>query len=296
MPTQTNEDSTTQSQCAVCLEDLGSRNTTTLDCGHSFHYTCIFRWNRTHNNCPCCRQNINTDNSMVRHLNSEINPPNNIVDNSGGDIQSNNIEINDINNDINEINEINEINNANLPEILDMYTRNNYDVTIICNHCNHEIISCDDCGNNMCYCSQNRTTRNGVNPFHNIEAENEGNDPCYYCLDCFNKRDETLLDILIDDWNGDVFDREFIMEMYEKYYINNNPNIQEIDGYPSFNNYYDFRFYAEDLVSNANNNDFDEYDEIAEEYTQEEIDEINNENGIYNNIMNSIHEYNRIMT
>lgn len=296
MPNQIRENSTIINQCAVCLEELGPRNTTTLDCGHSFHYTCIFRWNISHDSCPCCRQNININNSgIVRPINSAINQQNelNIIDNSGSDMQiNNNIDNND--NDINNIdNDIIEINNANLPQILDMYTRSNYDVTIICDHCNHEIISCDDCGNNMCYCSQNRTTRNGVNPFHNIEAENEGNEPCYYCLDCFNKRDETLLDILMDDWNGDVFNREFIMEIYEKYYINNNPNIQVIPNYPSFNTYEDFRFYAEDLVTNAYNNDFDEF---PEEYTQDEIDEINNDNRIYNNIMNSIHDYNSIMT
>jgi len=48
--------------CTICLEELGERNITTLDCGHSFHYRCIFQWNAQHNSCPFCRQVIDPNN------------------------------------------------------------------------------------------------------------------------------------------------------------------------------------------------------------------------------------------
>jgi len=30
-------------------------NTATLDCNHTFHYKCVFNWNKIHPNCPLCR-------------------------------------------------------------------------------------------------------------------------------------------------------------------------------------------------------------------------------------------------
>ena len=57
----TPEELTMNNTCTICLEELGERNTTTLECGHSFHYRCIFQWNTQHNSCPFCRQPINPD-------------------------------------------------------------------------------------------------------------------------------------------------------------------------------------------------------------------------------------------
>ena len=50
--------------CSICLETLSQEtNKATLKCGHSFHYECALQWNKTHANCPLCRDNIkeNTD-------------------------------------------------------------------------------------------------------------------------------------------------------------------------------------------------------------------------------------------
>ena len=42
--------------CTVCLEELGPTNTITLDCGHTFHPSCIIAWFRSdHSECPLCR-------------------------------------------------------------------------------------------------------------------------------------------------------------------------------------------------------------------------------------------------
>ena len=44
------------SECAVCLETMLSKNVSILDCKHSFHSDCIKKL--THYNCPLCRQTI----------------------------------------------------------------------------------------------------------------------------------------------------------------------------------------------------------------------------------------------
>lgn len=43
--------------CAVCLEDLvtGGRKLRTMECSHSFHQRCIFRWLHVNRLCPMCR-------------------------------------------------------------------------------------------------------------------------------------------------------------------------------------------------------------------------------------------------
>lgn len=44
------------SQCSICLNSFkGLKNKTTLECGHEFHYTCIFEWNKKNTSCPLCR-------------------------------------------------------------------------------------------------------------------------------------------------------------------------------------------------------------------------------------------------
>ena len=63
--------------CIICLSELGNRNITTLDCGHSFHYGCIFRWNTQHNSCPYCRNpilpNQNNENNNENEENNMAN-------------------------------------------------------------------------------------------------------------------------------------------------------------------------------------------------------------------------------
>ena len=44
-------------KCAICLDDLHSRDITTLFCGHKFHSTCMMTNVMTNNTkCPLCRQ------------------------------------------------------------------------------------------------------------------------------------------------------------------------------------------------------------------------------------------------
>lgn len=43
-------------ECSVCLAGITRGAGTTLECGHTFHSTCIERWKATgHRTCPMCR-------------------------------------------------------------------------------------------------------------------------------------------------------------------------------------------------------------------------------------------------
>lgn len=37
------------------MEAIASTNISTTECGHTFHFQCLYHWNRTHSNCPLCR-------------------------------------------------------------------------------------------------------------------------------------------------------------------------------------------------------------------------------------------------
>lgn len=43
-------------ECAICLETVTSNRSRTLECGHSFHKSCIKRWFSKSLQCPCCRK------------------------------------------------------------------------------------------------------------------------------------------------------------------------------------------------------------------------------------------------
>lgn len=62
-------------QCAICHETL-EKNAATIDCGHTFHYACIFRWHQDHETCPICRNveeivtttKMNKEDEYLQHL------------------------------------------------------------------------------------------------------------------------------------------------------------------------------------------------------------------------------------
>lgn len=50
-------------KCAICWEDIGDKNTSVMNCGHSFHFSCItsniLKGSGDHSmNCPLCRELI----------------------------------------------------------------------------------------------------------------------------------------------------------------------------------------------------------------------------------------------
>jgi len=56
-------------ECTICYECVtldGCDKSTTLNCGHAFCSSCIFKHLKDHNSCPMCRQNAFDDAPMVR--------------------------------------------------------------------------------------------------------------------------------------------------------------------------------------------------------------------------------------
>jgi hypothetical protein len=54
-------DNSQHSPCAICFEDIEcGKNKAIMDCGHTFHFKCIFKWNFTEqgNSCPLCRSSL----------------------------------------------------------------------------------------------------------------------------------------------------------------------------------------------------------------------------------------------
>lgn len=46
-------------ECAVCLEKIKESDTlSTIDCAHTFHYSCITEWGKYKQECPLCRTPI----------------------------------------------------------------------------------------------------------------------------------------------------------------------------------------------------------------------------------------------
>ena len=248
MSTEHQIDTESIDQCAVCLENLGPHNITTLECGHRFHYTCIQHWHREHSNCPCCRANVLENEPQT---------------------QTHNL--------------IQEHNNVDTGYLLHQIAFHGHDIDVsaTCNRCDGEVIICEGCGYNMCFCNINRTSRNGKNPF---SSEND----CFTCLECFNNRDATLIDWLMQSWAGDVFNREFIIEHYETYFVDNSE--QNHPNHRSFTDYHDFIEYAEELLREHYGNDVNNqisFEDVHGGFTQEEIDDINDMNSRYQNEMNN---------
>jgi len=48
-------------ECSICMQAIAStNNTSTTECGHTFHFQCLYHWNRRHSNCPLCRKDFGT--------------------------------------------------------------------------------------------------------------------------------------------------------------------------------------------------------------------------------------------
>ena len=48
-------------ECSICFNVIQKEDLCTLDCNHSFHKICIYKWFIKTNTCPICRQDLNKD-------------------------------------------------------------------------------------------------------------------------------------------------------------------------------------------------------------------------------------------
>tara|TARA_B100000073_G_C23605289_1_gene522152 strand:- start:298 stop:804 length:507 start_codon:yes stop_codon:yes gene_type:complete len=66
--------------CVICLEACNDSEKKTLNCKHSFHKECIEEWSNLKNECPICREKINTETIIP---NAEQNRTQEIINYSG---------------------------------------------------------------------------------------------------------------------------------------------------------------------------------------------------------------------
>ena len=52
------------STCSICLDTM-NKELKTLDCGHSFHNSCVSTWFQHKTSCPLCRKDQNQDEHYV---------------------------------------------------------------------------------------------------------------------------------------------------------------------------------------------------------------------------------------
>jgi len=233
--------------CAICLGELSSTNTTTLECGHRFHYNCIFRWNRENGNCPYCRDEVNVDRGTVvnvGNLTSYSSPYDMLYD-----------------------------------------SQHNHNVRLVCTDCNHDVFSCEDCGKYMCFCEQNTQNRNGKNPFS--RPNNDECYTCLECFHAREDTMLDYLiqnwdyDIYHTNYVHDMYDKYFHncndQHTPEAPYISFNT-------YEDFEDY-SREIVEEEMRQNAiAEENFDDY---YNGMTQEEIDDINQMNSEINQLLNS---------
>lgn len=158
---------TTQSEpCPICLDPIKDKNQCSLECTHSFHYKCLFTWNKDHNSCPVCRDVI--DKSKTETVKN--------IDNID------NIIISDFFNRVNQEN----------------YLALSREMIVSCKDCHsQQLYNCSGCDNVFCSCEWNHRTFKGRNPFE-VHPDNWDTDPCtkHFCLDCVIERDQLVLEVL----------------------------------------------------------------------------------------------------
>lgn len=213
--------------CSICITPLGDTNVCTLQCGHTFHYNCIFTWNSQHQTCPLCRDQLNVD--------------------TYNDDENEAEQIQQIQQDLENINHFRDI----------VHNSNERGFKVQCKECETFLVECHHCKEKMCQCRADYYNRqyeyfNMRNPFSSNDSE------IFTCGSCFFERDSLVLEHLnspnvnLDEYlyNRDfesIGDDPYIKELYEAYYINNSnigynvqvygSNFREYRDYQSFISY-----------------------------------------------------------
>lgn len=187
-----------QPECPVCMVafDRDSRNTVTTECGHQFHYTCLFKWNQDNSNCPMCRHDF-------EDIEKAPEPP------SGG---------------------------QHLPELSMtgdfIESAREFGMRINCQECNEKVEECSTgCGRITCYCqgpqiSQFITNRSPIQQ-QNTELPT--------CIECWRNRYQTVYDYLEQQMTRDlltdeIYDTEQMEDYYEMFFNNTNGNYIDENG------------------------------------------------------------------
>ena len=209
-----------QTECPVCMVefDKGSRNTVTTECGHKFHYSCLFKWNQDNTSCPMCRTDF-------EDIENAPPPP------SSG---------------------------QHLPELSlagdFIEPAREFGMRLSCQECNEKVEECSTgCGRITCYCqgpqiSQFITNRSPIQQ-QNTELPT--------CIECWRSRYQTIhyyldqrmtnSDLLTDE----IYETEQMEDYYEMFFNNTNGNYVDEDGgntlqHTTFTDYFDFQDHIRD--------------------------------------------------
>lgn len=209
-----------QTECPVCMLEFGEnpRNTVTTECGHKFHYSCLFKWNQDNTSCPMCRKEFD---EIEQAPEAQGNGLNFIEDFQARDLV--------------------------IPvEACGM--------TLSCQSCNERVEFCAaDCGRIVCYCQGPQVSRN----ITNRSPIQQQNTEYPTCAECWHHRYQTVHDYLdqrmtnSDLLTDEIYETEQTLEFYEMFFNNTNGNYIDEYGnetlqHSTFTDYYDFLDHIKD--------------------------------------------------
>ena len=225
-----------QSECPVCYQEFpkNETNVVTPECGHKFHYTCLFTWNKENPSCPLCRKNfqhIESSPLMNRQLPTEWSMADDFIESA-----------------------------------------EEFGMMLICRECNHKVESCaNGCGRTTCFCHEGDSNNLYITNRSPIQQQNTDYPTC---VECWRQRYPIVYDYLDQQSTRDLqtdeaYDTEQMEEYYEMFFSNTNGNYVSEDGNPNglfdstFIDYYDFVEHIQDSYQThsreqfANNNIMD---------------------------------------
>ena len=209
-----------QTECPVCMVefDKGSRNKVTTECGHKFHYSCLFKWNQDNTSCPMCRKEFDEIEQAPEARGNGLN----FIE----DFQARDLVI--------------------PVEACGM--------TLSCQSCNERVEFCAaDCGRIVCYCQGPQVSRN----ITNRSPIQQQNTEYPTCAECWRSRYHTIHDYLdqrmtnSDLLTDEIYETERMEEFYELFFNNTNGNYIDEYGnetlqHSTFTDYDDFQDHIRD--------------------------------------------------
>ena len=194
-----------QTECPVCMLEFGEnpRNTVTTECGHKFHYSCLFKWNQDNTSCPMCRKEFDEIEQAPEPRGNGLN----FIE----DFQARDLVI--------------------PVEACGM--------RLSCQRCNERVEFCaNGCGRIVCYCQGPQFSRN----ITNRSPIQQQNTEFPTCVECWHSRYDTVLDYLdqrmtnSDLLTDEIYETEMMEEFYEMFFNNTNGNYIDDEGYETLHN------------------------------------------------------------
>jgi len=228
--------------CCICMDSI-NKNKVTLECGHSFHYSCLFNWNKQKTSCPYCRGNIDD----IEPSTPELEQPNMVVP----------------------------VYELNLGYLVN--TSESMGLNVCCKNCDKSLKHCKFCSNAYCDCPTERdyddgtVTINAINPFEKDYSSSNS------CSECFMNRHDLLTELVLsgefweDNLEYDIHNNEDLIEIYYTFFKNSSTTDYINEGFCEniFKDYSskEFKDYVESIISQTLNDSDDEIEVEVSEVT-----------------------------